>query len=305
MRGKLRKTTVINIKQRIAVIEGLVERNNIQSLTYAALECRLTIEQICYERLLISHSYIARSDLKKWTPAQVVRQIAEEVNEDVASGFTLSISKEPSQKGNEPKHIADFQAKEYVKLGEQIGFKIRVLNSLWQGLSNVALHINVPEDLQSISMYGDIDAIKAKVAEAVAEFRRFEPGNLIMGSLSGANSFECIGCGSTIRRNADLLKEGQVISCFNPTCDESYTVQREAVEITYKRRLVPVNCKGCSTENFMLMKTAEKLRYRDVLTLICPDCHSTTFVRLALVQESAPTTAIDPQEAVAAPKGTK
>jgi hypothetical protein len=54
----------------------------------------------------------------------------------------------------------------------------------------------------------------------------------------------------------------------------------------------------------MLMKDAEKLHYRDVLTLTCPDCQSTTFVRLALVQESAPNPAMNPQDAVVVPEGT-
>jgi hypothetical protein len=72
---------MLDIKKRISVIEDLVAEGTVQSLTFAALECRLTIELICYDRLRVCHGYISLADLKRWTPAQVVKQIAEEAND--------------------------------------------------------------------------------------------------------------------------------------------------------------------------------------------------------------------------------
>lgn len=281
---------MINIRQRIALVEELTANGDVQSLSYAALECRLTIEQICYERLLISHDYIARADLKKWTPAQVVKQVSEEANENIASGLTISISKEPIEEGKEPKTQADYESMEYVKLGEQVGFKINELHRLWQGLSNVALHINLPEEKQPLSMYGNPDAIKRKVAEAVALFKKFEPGTLIMGAMAGANSFACLGCGTLIRRNADLLKAGQVINCFNPSCDETYTASRDDDEITYARRSIPIVCKACLCTGLIPMKAVEKLRFADVLSVTCVECGQVTQARLQLAQEKVSST---------------
>ena len=276
---------MIDIKKRIALVEELMANDTTQSLTYAALECRLTIEKICYDRLLSSHNYIARADLKKWTPAQVVKQVAEEANETIATGLTLSISKKPVQEGKEPKTQADYEAFEYVKVGQQIGFNISKVHSLWQALSRVALHINLPEEKQPLSMYGDPDAIKRKLAEALALFKTFEAETLIAGLIAPTNSFECIGCGTLIRRNADLLKPGQVINCFNPMCEDTYTVSREAEQITYIRRLTPVICKACSNTNLIQTKVVEKLRFPDALSIACVECGERTLIRLQLAQE--------------------
>ena len=260
-------------------------RFSTQSLTYAALESRLTIEQICYDRLLSSHNYIARADLKKWTPAQVVKQISEEANENIATGLTLSISKEPVQAGKEPKTQADYEAFEYVKVGQQVGFNISKVHSLWQALSKIALHISLPEEKQPLSMYGNPDAIKRKLTEALALFKTFEAETLIMGSIGPGNSFECLGCGTLIRRNANLLKTGQVINCFNPLCEDTYTVSREDDEITYVRRLIPIVCKACSNKNSIQAKVVEKLRFPDALSIACVECGEPTLIRLQLVQE--------------------
>ena len=276
---------MIDIKKRIALVEQLVANGSTESLTYAALECRLTIEKICYDRLLQSHSYISRADLNKWTPAQVVKQIAEEANENVATGLTLSISKEPVTKGKEPKTQADYEKFEYVKVGQQIGFNISKVHSLWQALSKVALHINLPPENQQVSIYGNLEAIRKKLAEAVVFFNTLQEQTMIMGSMGQENSFKCAGCETLIRRNADLLKTGQVINCFNPLCEETYMVNREGEHISYERRLVPVVCKRCSNKNLIQTKVVEKLRFPDTLKVECVECGESTLIRLQLVQE--------------------
>jgi len=83
---------MLDISKRISVIQSLVDEDTDQSLTYAALECRLTLEYICYERFKLSCKYLSPVDLKRWQPRDVVKQISEEANEYIAQGFTLSVS---------------------------------------------------------------------------------------------------------------------------------------------------------------------------------------------------------------------
>ncbi len=68
-------------------IKRLLNEGTSQSLTHAALECRLAIERVCYEKLTIVHDYISHDDLKRWQPRYVVETIVQEVNEDAASSF--------------------------------------------------------------------------------------------------------------------------------------------------------------------------------------------------------------------------
>lgn len=54
---------MIDIKPAIDRIEKLLSENSIAGVTYAALEARLTIERICYDRLRQCHDYNPHEDL--------------------------------------------------------------------------------------------------------------------------------------------------------------------------------------------------------------------------------------------------
>ncbi|KZN15191.1 hypothetical protein OA79_03080 [Marinomonas sp. TW1] len=76
---------MLNIARRIEIIRSLVADNTVQSLTYAALETRLTLEGICYERFKLYYPYTSEKDLKHWKPSSVVRQVANEINTRIES----------------------------------------------------------------------------------------------------------------------------------------------------------------------------------------------------------------------------
>jgi DNA-directed RNA polymerase subunit M/transcription elongation factor TFIIS len=279
---------MINVKKRIEVIQELVAQNTIQSLTYAALECRLTIEQICYERLLISHEYISSADLKTWTPAQVLRQVTQEVSELAATGLQVSISEEPVQDGQEPMTQTDYEKFTYVDLGEQAALSIQALNRLWNALSKVALHVDF-QDQQLLSTYGKLDSIKLKVSQTVDELRKFEKANLLMSGVANGIEFRCGTCGSLIKKNADLIKDGQIVSCIKPSCSESYELHREQDEISATRRTLRINCKNCSAETSFVAKEAESLRYGQTHSVTCVGCKRDLLVRLAIVHVNSVT----------------
>jgi hypothetical protein len=88
---------MVDLKAIIARIEQLVADHTPASVTYAALECRLAIEKICYERLIVAHSYIAREDLRGWRPGDVMTSLITQVDGRAASEQTLFISKQPSE----------------------------------------------------------------------------------------------------------------------------------------------------------------------------------------------------------------
>jgi hypothetical protein len=275
---------MLDVVKRIEVIEKLMTAGDLQSLTYAALECRLTIEHICYERLVYSQPYFSRADLKKWPPVQVVKQIAAEANALIATGFTLSISTTHTG-DNPPKTAEEFAALEYVEIGQQAGFEIGKMHKLWNGLSNVALHVSMPSDSSAVSTYGSAEAINAKLIEAVAEFKKFKKGTLIGGSLSTQWSFQCSVCKTVIRRNADLIKDGQIISCFNPLCDESYEIRKIGDELSCICRQATFHCKVCNQPATFPSRRAEKLSVGDRITLTCEKCDAKTSVGPILVQE--------------------
>lgn len=87
---------MIDLKEIISVIKKLLDDNTPQSLTYAALECRLAIEKICYDRLKVNYDYISHDDLRSWRPGDVVKTLIADVDGSAASEQTLYMAKQPS-----------------------------------------------------------------------------------------------------------------------------------------------------------------------------------------------------------------
>ena len=74
---------MLNLDPAISKIEELLKENSEARIIYAALECRLAIERICYERLRLAHDYISHDDLKKWQPRDIVKILIQAVEEQL------------------------------------------------------------------------------------------------------------------------------------------------------------------------------------------------------------------------------
>jgi hypothetical protein len=70
---------MIDIGKKIAIIQNLVGEGSESHIRYAALECRLAIEEICYERLRLAHKYIPIDKIRTWQPPKLLKFLFEEV----------------------------------------------------------------------------------------------------------------------------------------------------------------------------------------------------------------------------------
>lgn len=174
----------MNLSSSIDIIEKHLNENSDASLTYAALECRLAIELICYERLRIAHDYISHDDLRKWQPKDIVKILVQEVDSKVASTFTLSISKGAHPDGMPESTLDEYQQIEFIPIGTQVGFNPETLGRLWNALAKLALHITLPiKKDDSVVRYGDAQKVRAKVLEALEEIKRIGKGTLISSGI--------------------------------------------------------------------------------------------------------------------------
>ncbi len=272
---------MIDIAKRLSVIKDLLKNESDASLTYAALECRLTIEQVCYDRLKMSYDHISYSDLVKWQPRDVVRQVVEDGNKLAASGLTISMSKEPvpSDAGTLTKE--HFEAQEYVKIGEQASLNLSKLGKLWNALSRVALHIKLPrEKSEDVRSYGDSEEIRRQVRAALIELEKLKSGTLLFGALGANYYFPCVVCQAEIRRIQNLLNPGQVVNCANPNCKESYLIHEDNGEISHSQRLVSDQCDGCGEKIIIAQRLIDDLRQGDELEVHCDSCSNINLIKL-------------------------
>ena len=280
---------MLNTSKRIEIIETLLNEDTDNSLTYAALECRLTLEYLCYERFKLSYSYLSTEDLKKWQPKYIVKQVSEEIDERISKGFTVSICKHaPGEKTPETKE--DYESLEYTHLGEQSALNLNKLQRFLNTLSNVALHIPVPNiTTGELNIYGNKDKIRKKVNE-VLRFLSSLDGNLLMGgSLGKVYSFTCVSCESLIKKPTKYLDSPSIASCINPKCDESYLIEPDTHgKHSVTRRICRFSCKGCKNDLDVPTNIFKNLRFQHHLNICCDDCGAAmTIILHPLIKENS------------------
>ncbi|MBV5266535.1 hypothetical protein [Pinisolibacter aquiterrae] len=272
---------MIYLRDNISRIEKLLSDNSISSTTYAALEARLALERVCYDRLQISHDYISHDEIKKWQPKDVVQKLIQEVDESVASEFTLFISKEPAEDREMTRE--EYENLEFIPVGTQSGFSPRKIGSLWNALSRLALHVHLPDSKdKSVSEYGDNDEIRKKISEVIVELNRISSGNLISSGLGPEVHFTC-ECGQANKRRQRFLSAGKILHCINPNCNETYTVEMDGDEFLFARRFVDIKCK-CGRDLKMQKKTILSIGHDQYGKIICDACERDIYVEWRLVQ---------------------
>jgi len=265
---------MLTIAANIKAIEALIEQNTPASLTYAALECRLAIEQICYERLRLAHDYISHNDLSKWQPRDVVKTLIQEVDPGIVSDTTLSISKYSNEenRGKSPEEI------EYLEVGTQVGFNANYLGKLWNALANLALHIPVPKTKSDkISRYSNVDKMKLKIEECLVEFYRLSETTITLSGFGSETSFECFGCKSVVKRKLKTLDHKQIINCIDLNCNESYKVEKVDGEVLFERRKVKFACE-CDNELALPHNHVGRMKLNEVVSVLCQKCNETNLI---------------------------
>lgn len=264
---------MLDIQKRIELINSLLEQETEQSLTYAALECRLTLEYLCYERFKLYFSYLSQSDLENWQPKHIIKQVSDQIDDNVTKEFSISISAEKID-GRSPETREEFESIEYTPLGTQSELKLNELHSLWHGVSNVALHIPVPSILsENINIYGEKDKIRKKVSEVVVFLSNMK-GNLLVGGSFGEDySFNCFVCDTKIKRPVSSLQNKIALSCINPKCQESYVIQKDKHDnFEVIRSVIKFKCLGCNEALEVPTRTFKDLRFNQILNIRCGNC---------------------------------
>jgi hypothetical protein len=273
---------MINLERSISTIEQLLEQHSDASLTYAALECRLALERICYERLRIVHDYISHDDIKKWNPKHIVNIIRQEVNPTTTKTFTLSISKEPLAEGAAQPDADGYEKTDFIAVGTQVGFNPTLIGKLWNALANLALHIRIPTSKDDdIPLYGDQQAIKAKVEETLLEMKRIASGTLISSGIGQEISWEC-SCGMKNKRRYALLQDNQTINCINSKCNESYDYIQS--DNAFLRRTFEITCRKCDQPHNLATRVVEVLRKDQPIQFDCENCRDKIYLCWRLMQ---------------------
>lgn len=274
---------MLQLQPIIDRIKSLLEQDTDATVTYAALEARLALEKIVYDRLRQRHEYIAHDQLQAWTPGDVVKRLMVEVDEHVTETVVLKMSKSPYVEGVTP------PPEDFVTIGTEIGLRSKKVAKLWQALSNVSLHVRLPKDKNDqIPEYGNKAKARAKIEEVLAELERLAKGTMAFSGvpIGGNVKFDCT-CGVENKRRAKFLKHGQHVYCINPKCKQTWKVLIEGDETNFENVSVDVPCRKCGVVNHIPWRVVTGMKYDEALKYPCYECNEPNLVKWHLMQAVA------------------
>jgi len=259
---------MIDLKRKICKITTLLESEDPHQLRYAALECRLAIEEICYERLRLAHKYIPIEKIRSWQPPKLLRFLFEEVEPSLLGGSKLSISKEPTD-GLKELSREDYEGMEWVELGEQSTLNLKTISTLYYKISR-HLHAEMPTEETP-----EVSAVEPKmskhVTEVVDELKILSKGKIEFFLPTKIIHFDC-HCGENISRTEHSLKGAKIVSCLSSTCNITYAPRFNDDGYELMRRVATIRCPHCDHGILQEFADVEHLSIGAVHATKCPSC---------------------------------
>lgn len=244
------------------------------SLTYAALEVRLALERVCYERLRNAHNYISADDLRTWKPQYVVQTLMEMVDPHIASEWTLLMA--------DPR----VDPEKYMEIGKQKGFDTKQINQLWQAMSSF-LHSALPKSVHDpIDHYRSAEKMRVKIEEALLELDRLAEGTLIGSLVFKQVSFTC-PCGQLNKRSEVALSQDDIVNCVREGCKEQHRVEKVGTEFTFERHQLCVPCHKCKAEAWFPYRNMAEIPKDKIGHFFCGECGEKNIFMWKLMQAKA------------------
>lgn len=200
----------MNIDKRscLARANQLLSDPTPENLLYAALQLRLCMESLTYEKLRTYSNIVPASILEKWQPPQAVRALlAFEPNAD--QSFTLRIGRQ--DKLGEP-------AKEMKVIGEHKSLR---LNWLRKHYHKLGYYLHAPSTATGSSTLPV--NLAAYLQEVATELTEPVNSRILGATFRETFTFKCVKCNDHVVVNKKALSSQEKVTCFNPNCGAEYS----------------------------------------------------------------------------------
>lgn len=225
----------MSIDKRSCVARAQLLLNNptSENLRYAALDLRLCIEALTYEKLRAFSEVIPESVLETWQPPQAVKALLEfEPTGD--RSFTISIG---------PEEHPGIESKNMLYLGQHTALSLNWLRKHYHKLGSI---LHAPSLLSAPTI--DIGSMASYLNGVVADLTEPLRSTITGGSISQVFSFQCVKCQQPVIGNREAIKKTQKAVCFNPQCGAEYVVSM-AKDESAKAQLIctEFDCYECTS----------------------------------------------------------
>lgn len=201
-------------------------------MRYAALELRMVMEMLTYEKLRAASDVIPPSVVDTWQPPQAVKALLE-FQPLADQTFKLDIGKLPAD--------TDFDKQEWLPLGEHYAMSLKWLRKHYNKVGNM-LHVSSARETQASKPADQA----AYIGEVIGELEKVLSSGITDLTERSGYTFNCGDCGKLVIRNAHAMEAGQTAVCPTSGCDAEYKlVRNEHGAMMMRPLLVRFECEAC------------------------------------------------------------
>lgn len=183
------------------------------NLKYAALELRMAIEEIVYEKLKLYAPRLPAEVVDKWQPPQAVRALLE-FEPRATSDKIVRFSREAT---------ADSPAGEWKTLGSHRSFKLPWLRRAYHLLGSL-LHAPAPKSAAKFKSPARHPSIRQELRDILAEVEAVAASQMD-SSLARVVTFECAACDAPVICNEDGARRSGRAVCLDPSCGAHHAAE--------------------------------------------------------------------------------
>jgi predicted RNA-binding Zn-ribbon protein involved in translation (DUF1610 family) len=255
--GEFKTLALMSLDKRscMARAQALMAEASHESLRYAALELRLCIEALTYEKLGAFSKMVPEEVLRTWQPPQAVKALLEfEPRADRTFVLYAGIEEEYGK-----------PAKDINYVGKHSSLRLGWLRKHYNKLGNL-LHVPAVGDQRAPNVSG----LKEYLAEVVADLQEPLQSTITGGTFREIFSFTCSECGKPVIANVDTVREKNKAICLNPQCKAEYFAQvNETEQATFQLIVTVFECADESCDGTVSVEN----RKLDVgVEFKCPKC---------------------------------
>jgi len=203
-------------------------------LPYAALEFRMCLESIVYEKLRVYERRLPEKIKKKWQPDQALRAlVALEPEAEQSHRLLMAREVESGVPAEDWHHVtthvavkATWVRKAYNKLGSYV---------------HESQPFTSPKYPYRVGLQKTREALESMAAELK------DAAYSGMGAaIAMVLSFECCACGSPVVCNEAALKDGARVDCLDPDCEATHVASKDEKGWSFQPTVLSFSCARCS-----------------------------------------------------------
>lgn len=237
----------------------LIDSGSAGDLQYAALELRLCLEAMTYDKLSSFGKYLPKSLLERtWQPPQLLKAMMQ-LDGNADQSFKLFMGEQVTPGVPAP-------AEKMQLVGEHKAFGVAWLRKHYNKLGSM-LH------LQPSGVTSDDERRNALVAIA-GEIEEAQKGSILGMWMGETISFDCDLCGQRSTVSSHYARTTKSAYCMNPDCELEYAAHLEGNEIILSPRSVTAPCRACGHENRLRPSDL-----KDGMRFTCPACKREHLIR--------------------------